>query len=149
MFPLLIRSSPVVLEALTDNSVLKWAHNCAFERVCLSSWLRRRHPAFFKSYGSPADTVGDYLDPAAWRCSMIWASYLGLPRSLKGVGAVLNLSDQKMAEGADLVRYFCVPCRPTIKNGGRTRNLPSHDPGKCALPPDDQERRPHQKSPFP
>ena len=121
-----------VLEALTDNSVLKWAHNCAFERVCLSSWLRRRHPAFFRSYGSPADTVGDYLDPAAWRCSMIWASYLGLPRSLKGVGAVLNLSDQKMAEGTDLVRYFCVPCRPTIKNGGRTRNLPSHDPGKWA-----------------
>ena len=121
-----------ILEALTDNSVLKWAHNCAFERVCLSSWLRRRHPAFFRSYGSPADTVGDYLDPAAWRCSMIWASYLGLPRSLKGVGAVLNLSDQKMAEGADLVRYFCVPCRPTIKNGGRTRNLPSHDPAKWA-----------------
>ena len=122
-----------ILEALTDNTVLKWAHNCAFERVCLSSWLRRRHPAFFKSYGSPADTVGDYLDPAAWRCSMIWASYLGLPRSLKGVGAVLNLSDQKMAEGTDLLRYFCVPCRPTIKNGGRTRNLPSHDPGKWAV----------------
>ena len=121
-----------ILEALTDNSVLKWAHNCAFERVCLSSWLRRRHPAFFSSYGSPADTVGDYLDPAAWRCSMIWASYLGLPRSLKGVGAVLNLADQKMAEGTDLVRYFCVPCRPTIKNGGRTRNLPSHDPEKWA-----------------
>ena len=119
-----------ILEALTDNRVLKWAHNCAFERVCLSAWLRRHHPEYFKSYSVPEDTVGNYLDPASWRCSMIWASTLGLPRSLKGVGTVLNLADQKMTEGADLLRYFCVPCRPTIKNGGRTRNLPSDDPEK-------------------
>ena len=117
-----------ILAALTDNSVLKWAHNCAFERVCLSSYLRRHHPSYFRSYGSPEDSVGNYLDPASWRCSMIWASYLGLPRSLKGVGAVLKLSEQKLEEGADLVKYFCKPCRPTKKNGGRTRNLPGHDP---------------------
>ncbi len=117
-----------ILAALTDNRVLKWAHNCAFERVCLSAYLRRRHPSYFRSYGAPEDSVGNYLDPASWRCSMIWASYLGLPRSLKGVGAVLKLSEQKLEEGADLVKYFCKPCRPTKKNGGRTRNLPGHDP---------------------
>ena len=73
-----------VLEALTDESVLKWAHNCTFERVCLSEYLRRNYPQYFRSYSVPEDSVGNYLDPAAWRCSMIWASYLGLPRSLKG-----------------------------------------------------------------
>lgn len=119
-----------VLKALTDDSVLKWAHNCAFERVCLSAYLRRNYPQYFRSYSVPEDSVGNYLDPAAWRCSMIWASYLGLPRSLKGVGAVLKLTEQKMEEGADLVKYFCKPCRPTKKNGGRTRNLPLHDPEK-------------------
>ena len=119
-----------VLKALTDDSVLKWAHNCAFERVCLSAYLRRNYPQYFRYYSVPEDSVGYYLDPAAWRCSMIWASYLGLPRSLKGVGAVLKLTEQKMEEGADLVKYFCKPCRPTKKNGGRTRNLPLHDPEK-------------------
>ena len=119
-----------VLEALTDDSVIKWAHNCAFERVCLSAYLRRNYPQYFRSYSVPEDSVGNYLDPAAWRCSMIWASYLGLPRSLKGVGAVLKLTEQKMEEGADLVKYFCKPCRPTKKNGGRTRNLPQHDSEK-------------------
>ena len=119
-----------ILESLTDDSVLKWAHNCAFERVCLSAYLRRNYPQHFRSYSVPEDSVGNYLDPAAWRCSMIWASYLGLPRSLKGVGAVLKLTEQKMEEGADLVKYFCKPCRPTKKNGGRTRNLPLHDPEK-------------------
>lgn len=119
-----------ILEALTDDSVLKWAHNCAFERVCLSAYLRRNYPQYFRSYSVPEDSVGNYLDPAAWRCSMIWASYLGLPRSLKGVGAVLKLTEQKMEEGTDLVKYFCKPCRPTKKNGGRTRNLPGHDPEK-------------------
>ena len=121
-----------ILIALTDNSVLKWAHNCAFERMCLSAYLRRNHPQYFRSYSVPEDSVGDYLDPAAWRCSMIWASYLGLPRSLKGAGAILKLTEQKMEEGSDLIRYFCKPCRPTKKNGGRTRNLPGHDPEKWA-----------------
>ena len=119
-----------ILAALADPTVEKWAYNAQFERVCLSSWLRRHYPEYFRSYGVPEDTVSNYLDPAAWRCSMIWASYLGLPRSLKGVGAVLNLADQKLAEGADLVRYFCVPCRPTIKNYGRLRNFPEDNPEK-------------------
>lgn len=119
-----------ILAALTDDSVIKWAHNCAFERVCLSAYLRRYYPRYFRSYSIPEDSVGNYLDPAAWRCSMIWASYLGLPRSLKGVGAILKLTEQKMEEGTDLVKYFCKPCRPTKKNGGRTRNLPWHEPEK-------------------
>lgn len=119
-----------ILASLTDDSVEKWAYNAQFERVCLSNWLRRNYPQYFRSYSIPEDSVGNYLDPAAWRCSMIWASYLGLPRSLKGVGAVLKLTEQKMEEGADLVKYFCKPCRPTKKNGGRTRNLPRHDPEK-------------------
>ena len=119
-----------VLAALSDDSVIKWAHNCAFERVCLSAYLRRYYPQYFRSYSVPEDSVGNYLDPASWRCSMIWASYLGLPRSLKGVGAVLKLTEQKMEEGSDLIRYFCKPCLPTKKNGGRTRNLPHHAPEK-------------------
>lgn len=121
-----------ILEALTNDSVTKWAHNSSFERVCLSAYLRRHCPRYFRSYSIPEDSVGNYLDPAAWRCSMIWASYLGLPRSLKGVGAALKLEDQKMEEGPDLIKYFCKPCRPTKKNGGRTRNLPLHDAEKWA-----------------
>ena len=105
-----------VLDALTDPSVTKWAFNASFERICLSRWL-----------GLPS---GTYLEPQQWRCSMIWSAYLGLPLSLAGVGAVLQLEKQKLDTGKDLIRYFCKPCRPTKKNGGRTRNLPRHDPGK-------------------
>lgn len=105
-----------VLDALRDPDVTKWAFNASFERICLSRWL-----------GLPS---GTYLEPQQWRCSMIWAAYLGLPLSLAGVGAVLNLDKQKLDTGKDLIRYFCKPCRPTKKNGGRTRNLPRHDPGK-------------------
>jgi DNA polymerase len=79
------------------------------------------------------DTVGDYLDPAAWKCSMIWAAYMGLPLSLAGTGAVLGLDEQKLKEGKDLIRYFCIPCKPTKVNGGRTRNLPEHDIDKWNL----------------
>ena len=122
-----------ILAALTDDSVEKWAYNAQFERVCLSYWLRRHHPEHFRSYSIPEDTVGNYLDPSAWKCSRIWGAYMGLPLSLKGVGAVLKLDEQKMEEGADLIKYFCKPCRPTKKNGGRTRNLPHHDPAKWAL----------------
>ena len=122
-----------ILAALTDDSVEKWAYNAQFERVCLSYWLRRHHPEHFSSYSIPEDTVGNYLDPSAWKCSRIWGAYMGLPLSLKGVGAVLKLDEQKMEEGADLIKYFCKPCRPTKKNGGRTRNLPYHDPAKWAL----------------
>lgn len=122
-----------ILAALTDDSVEKWAYNAQFERVCLSYWLRRNHPRYFKSYGVPEDSVGGYLDPASWKCSRIWGAYMGLPLSLKGVGAILKLNEQKMEEGADLIKYFCKPCRPTKKNGGRTRNLPHHSPEKWDL----------------
>lgn len=116
-----------IIKALTDDSVTKWAYNAAFERICLSVWLQRNYPAYFHSYSINEDTVGDYLDPSAWKCSMIWAAYMGLPLSLAGSGTVLGLEEQKLKEGKDLIRYFCVPCKPTKVNGGRTRNLPEHD----------------------
>lgn len=122
-----------ILAALTDDSVEKWAYNAQFERVCLSYWLRRHHPEHFSSYSIPEDSVGNYLDPSAWKCSRIWGAYMGLPLSLKGVSAVLKLDEQKMEEGADLIKYFCKPCRPTKKNGGRTRNLPHHAPEKWTM----------------
>ena len=107
-----------ILSALTDNSVPKWAFNASFERVCLSKYL-----------GLP---VGEYLDPQSWRCSMIWSAYMGLPLSLAGAGAVLGLPEQKLKEGKELIKYFCVPCAPTKVNGFRTRNLPEHAPEKWA-----------------
>lgn len=119
-----------ILAALTDETITKWAYNASFERICLSVWLRRNHPEYFQSYSILEDTVGDYLDPSAWKCSRIWGAYMGLPLSLEGVGAVLKLSDQKMKEGKDLIKYFCVPCKATKVNGGRTRNLPSDAPDK-------------------
>ena len=121
-----------ILKALTDESVIKWAYNASFERIFLSVWLKRNYPEYFVSYSIPEDTVGNYLDPSAWRCSLVWGAYMGLPLSLKGIGAVLKLDEQKMTEGADLIRYFCVPCKPTKSNGGRTRNLPEHAPDKWA-----------------
>jgi len=119
-----------ILAALTDDTITKWAYNASFERICLSVWLRRNHPEYFQSYSILEDTVGDYLDPSAWKCSRIWGAYMGLPLSLEGIGAVLKLSDQKMKEGKDLIKYFCVPCKATKVNGGRTRNLPSDAPDK-------------------
>ena len=116
-----------VLAALSDETVTKWAFNSNFERVCLSEWLRRNHPEYFSSYSVPGDTVGDYLDPRGWKCSMVWSAYMGLPLSLAGAGAVLGLEEQKLKEGKDLIRYFCVPCKATKANGGRTRNLPEHN----------------------
>ena len=107
-----------ILTALTDTSVIKWAFNATFERVCLSKYL-----------GLPS---GEYLDPTSWRCSMVWSAYMGLPLSLAGAGAVLGLSEQKLKEGKDLIKYFCVPCAATKANGGRTRNLPEHAPEKWA-----------------
>ena len=98
-----------ILAALSDESVTKWAFNAMFERVCLSNYL------------------GEWLEPESWKCSMIWSATLGLPLSLENVGAVLGLEKQKLTEGKDLIRYFCVPCKPTKANGGRTRNLPEHD----------------------
>ena len=119
-----------VLDALTDETVTKWAFNASFERICLSAYLRKYYPERFVTYSIPEDSVRNYLDPASWRCSMIWSAYLGLPLSLKGVSEALDLEEQKMAEGKELLRYFCTPCKPTKANGGRTRNLPSDAPDK-------------------
>lgn len=122
-----------IIKALTDDSVTKWAFNSSFERVCLSVWLKRNYPHYFSSYSIDEDTVRDYLDPAAWKCSCVWSAYMGLPLSLAGAGTVLGLEEQKLKEGKDLIRYFCVPCKPTKVNGGRTRNLPEHDMEKWNL----------------
>lgn len=105
-----------ILSALEDETVTKWAFNANFERICLSRFL-----------GYP---TGDYLEPDSWKCSMVWAAYMGLPLSLEGVGAVLGLEKQKLTEGKDLIKYFCQPCAPTKSNGQRTRNLPEHAPDK-------------------
>ena len=107
-----------ICSALIDPTVIKWAFNAQFERICLSKCL-----------GLPLD---QYLDPQSWRCTMIWSAYMGLPLSLEGTGAVLGLEKQKLMEGKDLIRYFCKPCSPTTANSGRTRNLPTHDPDKWA-----------------
>ena len=101
-----------ILSALSDASVTKWAFNAMFERVCLSNFL------------------GEWLEPEGWRCTMVWAATLGLPLSLESAGVALGLEKQKLTEGKDLIRYFCVPCKPTKANGGRTRNRPEHDPEK-------------------
>ena len=119
-----------IIRALSDDSVIKWAYNASFERVCLSVWLRRNYPQHFSSYSIEGDTVRNYLAPSSWRCSLVWGAYMGLPLSLEGIGKVLKLENQKMSEGKALIRYFCVPCKPTKANGGRTRNLPEHDPVK-------------------
>lgn len=121
-----------VLNALTDPTVTKWAFNASFERIFLSNWLKRYYPQYFQSYGLD-DATQNYLDPSSWKCTMIWAAYMGLPLSLEGVGAVLGLEEQKLKEGKDLIRYFCVPCKPTKTNGGRKRNLPEHAPDKWEL----------------
>ncbi len=122
-----------ILDAIVSDDIIKWAFNASFERICLSYWMKRNYPDRFCSYSIPEDTVGNYLDPASWRCTMIWSAYMGLPLSLEGVGAVLGLKDQKMKEGKDLIRYFCAPCKPTKSNGGRTRNFPMHAPEKWAV----------------
>lgn len=118
-----------VLDALTDDNVTKWAFNAAFERVCLSRYLSDQGISLdpFHDNHPLSQECAHYLNPESWKCSMIWSAYLGLPLSLEGVGAVLGLEKQKLSEGKDLIRYFCVPCKPTKANGGRTRNLYSHD----------------------
>lgn len=119
-----------VVAALTDDTVIKWAFNAQFERICLSRWLRDHGGFDNTGYSIPEDTLGDYLNPASWHCTMIWSAYMGLPLSLEGVGAVLGLDKRKLAEGKDLIRYFCQPCAPTKSNGGRTRNRPEDAPEK-------------------
>ncbi|WP_274939938.1 DNA polymerase [Chordicoccus furentiruminis] len=122
-----------IIAALSDDTVTKWAYNAAFERVCLSVWLRRNYPRYFRGYSVTEDPASAYLDPASWRCTMIWAAYNGLPLSLEKVGAALGFEEQKMKEGKDLIRFFCTPCKPTKSNGGRTWNLPEHAPDKWEL----------------
>ena len=98
-----------VLAALADKNVVKRAFNCNFERVCLSKYLRENHPQYFQSYSIDEDTVGDFLNPESWHCSMIHARTLGLPSSLAEVGKVLGIEQQKMTEGKALIKFFCVP----------------------------------------
>lgn len=121
-----------VLRALADPSVEKWAFNASFERIASSVYLKRHRPDIFRSYGKADDSVGDYLDPEGWKCSMVWSAYLGLPLSLDAVGKALDLTNKKMSEGRELIRYFCVPCRPTKANGGRIWNSPADAPDKWA-----------------
>jgi DNA polymerase len=107
---------PLIISALSDPTITKWAFNAQFERICLSRFL-----------GFP---TGTYLDPTGWHCTMVWSATLGLPLSLEGVGSVLGLKKQKLQEGKNLIKYFCVPCSATKTNGGRRRNLPHHDTEK-------------------
>jgi DNA-directed DNA polymerase len=105
--------SEEIIQALLDDNVIKWAFNAQFERICLSRFLKL--------------SKGTYLNPKSWRCTMIWSAYMGLPFSLEGIGKVLGLEKQKLIEGKDLIKYFCVPCTPTKSNGFRNRNFPYHD----------------------
>ena len=118
-----------IVAALSDDTVTKWAYNAAFERVCLSVWLRRNYPQYFSTYSIEGDPVQRYLDPAAWKCTMVWAAYNGLPLSLEKVGAVLGFEEQKLKEGKELIRYFCTPSR----TADRDWNLPEHAPEKWEL----------------
>ena len=122
-----------ILMALTDEKIIKWAFNAQFERICLSAYLQKYYPQYFCSYGISEDSIGNYLNPISWRCSMVWSAYMGLPLSLAGAGAVLELEDQKLKEGKELIRYFCTPCKPTKTNGGRIRNFPHHDIAKWKM----------------
>lgn len=118
-----------IIKALSDDSVTKWAYNASFERVTLSVWLRRNYPQYFSTYSIEGDPVQKYLDPAAWKCTLVWAAYNGLPLSLDKVGAVLGFEEQKLKEGKELIRYFCMPSR----TAGRKWNLPGHAPDKWEL----------------
>ena len=118
----------VVLSALTDETVTKWAFNAQFERVCLSRYLRDK--GINVNPGQTVKSEGLFLNPSSWHCTMIWSATLGLPMSLESVGAVLGLDKQKLTEGKNLIKYFCLPCNPTKVNGGRTRNKYFHDKEK-------------------
>lgn len=124
-----------ILDALTDESVTKWAFNASFERICLSRYLSDLGMSLdpFHDHHPLSQDCARFLNPAGWKCSMVWSAYMGLPLSLEGAGAVLRLDSQKMTEGKELIRYFCVPCKPTKTNGGRTRNFPQHAPDKWTL----------------
>ncbi len=121
-----------VLDALTDDTVTKWAFNASFERVCLSRYLRDLGISLdpFHDKHPLSQEMAHFLNPESWRCSMVWAATMGLPLSLEGVGAVLGLEKQKLTEGKELIKFFCQPCAPTKANGQRTRNRPFHAPDK-------------------
>ena len=121
-----------IIDALTDDTVIKWAFNANFERVCLSRYLRDLGVSLDPFHDNhPLSTeCARFLNPESWRCSMVWAATMGLPLSLESVGSVLGLEKQKLTEGKDLIKYFSVPCAPTKANGGRTRNHPFHAPDK-------------------
>lgn len=123
-----------VLDALSDDQVIKWAFNANFERICLSEHLKRMGISLDPFYDNHplSNESSRYLNPESWRCSMIWAATMGLPLSLEGVGAVLGLEKQKLTEGKELIKFFCQPCTPTKSNGQRTRNFPYHAPDKWA-----------------
>ena len=121
----------VVLSALTDETVTKWAFNAQFERICLSRYLRDKGINVNPSQTGKSE--GLFLNPSSWHCTMIWSATLGLPMSLENVGAVLGLDKQKLTEGKNLIKYFCLPCNPTKVNGGRTRNKYFHDKEKWEL----------------
>ena len=123
-----------ILDALTDDTVTKWAFNANFERVCLSQHMKKLGMSLDPFHDNhPLSTeMARYLNPEGWRCTMIWSAVMGLPLSLEGCGAVLGLEKQKLTEGKDLIKYFCQPCAPTKSNGQRTRNLPRHAPDKWA-----------------
>ena len=125
---------PEILNALTDDNVQKWAFNANFERVCLSRYISDMDISLdpFADNHHSAEILGKakYLNPASWRCAMVWSAYMGLPLSLEGAGAVLGLEKQKLTKGKDLIRYFCSPCKPTATNGQRMRNRPEHAPDK-------------------
>ena len=123
-----------VMEALTDDTVIKWAFNANFERICLSQHLKNLGISLDPFHDNhPLSTeCARYLNPESWRCSMIWSATMGLPLSLEGVGVVLGLEKQKLTEGKDLIKFFCQPCAPTKANGQRTRNYPYHAPDKWA-----------------
>ncbi|HBL49302.1 MAG TPA: hypothetical protein DDZ65_03535, partial [Firmicutes bacterium] len=126
---------PEIFDALTDDSVIKWAFNANFERICLSSYLADLGVSLdpFHDNHLLSTEMAQFLNPESWRCSMIWSATMGLPLSLEGVGSVLGLEKQKLTEGKELIKYFCQPCTPTKANGGRTRNLPSDAPDKWTL----------------
>lgn len=121
-----------ILDALTDEKISKWAFNAQFERVCLSRYLRDKGISLDSFYDNHelSTSMAMFLNPTSWKCTMIWSATLGLPLSLEGVGAVLELDKQKLSEGKNLIKYFCVPCTPTKVNGGRTRNRHFHDKEK-------------------
>ncbi|HEY9574710.1 MAG TPA: DNA polymerase [Lachnospiraceae bacterium] len=121
-----------ILDALTDEKISKWAFNAQFERVCLSRYLRDKGISLDPFYDNNelSTSMAMFLNPTSWKCTMIWSATLGLPLSLEGVGAVLGLDKQKLSEGKNLIKYFCMPCTPTKVNGGRRRNSHFHDEKK-------------------